>query len=235
MEESSIHEARFPGESKKYRQARDELLRAELELRRQEEAVAAQRRALPLGGEVPEDFEFEEWDAARGKVGSVRLSDLFGDREMLFIYSFMFRPGELGEPLEVPCPVCTSIIDAIDGEIPHLEQQISFALVTKAAVERFAAHARTRGWRHTRLLSSAGNSFNLDYHAERQQMQHAMAHVFSRNREHVHHRWSCELSLIPADPGQNARHVDFMWPLWGILDRTPRGRGENWMPRLSYE
>jgi predicted dithiol-disulfide oxidoreductase (DUF899 family) len=38
-----------------YRRARDELLRAERDLRRQVEDVAAQRRALPLGGEVPED------------------------------------------------------------------------------------------------------------------------------------------------------------------------------------
>jgi len=30
------------------------------------------------------------------------------------------------------------------------------------------------------------------------------------------------------------RHVDFMWPLWNILDRTPEGRGSDWGPRLEY-
>jgi predicted dithiol-disulfide oxidoreductase (DUF899 family) len=44
-----------PNQADEYRRARDELLQAEIELRRQEEAVAAQRRALPLGGEVTGD------------------------------------------------------------------------------------------------------------------------------------------------------------------------------------
>ena len=50
-----LHDERFPGESDEYRQARDELLREELDLRRQIETVAAKRRQLPLGGVVPED------------------------------------------------------------------------------------------------------------------------------------------------------------------------------------
>ena len=40
--------------------ARDELLEAEIKLRRQVEEVAAHRRRLPLGGEVKEDYEFDE-------------------------------------------------------------------------------------------------------------------------------------------------------------------------------
>jgi predicted dithiol-disulfide oxidoreductase (DUF899 family) len=47
--------------------------------------------------------------------------------------------------------------------------------------------------------------------------------------------WSSELWFVPPEPGQNPRHVDFMWPLWSVLDRTPGGRGESWMPRLSYD
>ncbi|MFL5883832.1 MAG: DUF899 family protein, partial [Thermoleophilaceae bacterium] len=58
----ALHDVRFPGEPDDYRAERDELLRAEVDLRRQTEAVAAQRRALPLGGQAPEDYEFEEWD-----------------------------------------------------------------------------------------------------------------------------------------------------------------------------
>jgi predicted dithiol-disulfide oxidoreductase (DUF899 family) len=59
---SSLHDVRFPGESDEYRRAREELLKAEIELRRQLEAVAAQTRRLPLGGSVPTDCIFEEWD-----------------------------------------------------------------------------------------------------------------------------------------------------------------------------
>src|SRR3954452_25626595 len=120
-----LHEARFPGESDDYREARDDLLRAEMDLRRRTEAVAAQRRELPVGAEVPEDYEFEEWDDAAGAPRSVRLSQLFEDgKDALFVYSFMFRPGEQGLPLEVPCPSCTSIIDAVDGEVPHITQHV---------------------------------------------------------------------------------------------------------------
>src|SRR5258708_668341 len=167
-ESAMLHDERFPGESDEYRQARDELLGEEPDLRRQIEAAAAKRRQLPLGGVVPEDYALTEWDGAVGKGRTVRLSELFADgKDALFVYSFMFRPGEEGgEPLEVPCPLCTSIIDGIDGAVPHIEQRINFAVVTKAPVERMEAHARARGWRHARLLSSAGSSFNVDYHAE---------------------------------------------------------------------
>ena len=103
----------LPGESDEYRRARDELLQAEIELRRQEEAVAAQRRRLPLGGVVPEDYVFEEWDADAGGPRAVRMSELFAEgKDTLFLYSFMFIPGSAQRPLEQGCPSCTSIIAA---------------------------------------------------------------------------------------------------------------------------
>jgi predicted dithiol-disulfide oxidoreductase (DUF899 family) len=78
---------RFPGESEEYRSERNRLLEAETELRRKIEQVAAQRRALPLGGVVPDDYVFEE--AADG--GEVRFSELFEPgQDTLVIYSFMF-------------------------------------------------------------------------------------------------------------------------------------------------
>jgi predicted dithiol-disulfide oxidoreductase (DUF899 family) len=233
-----MHDLRFPAESDEYRQARDRLLEAEINLRRHEEAVAAERRALPLGGEVTRDYAFDEWDAGLGKAHEVRLSELFeGGKDTLFIYSFMFKPGERGLPLEVPCPLCTSIIDGIDGEVPHITQRINFAVATKAPIEAFSAHAHARGWRHARLLSSSHNTYNLDYHAETPaQEQFAMATVFIRRGDRIHHFWSSELWLIfvPPEPGQDPRHVDFMWPLWSVLDRTPGGRSETWRPHLRY-
>src|SRR5712692_1854128 len=92
-----MHDWRFPGESDQYRQARDELLEAEVGLRRQIESVAAQRRKLPLGGLVPTDYVFEEWDAGKNAAGPVRLSELFeGGKDSLFVYSHMFMPGKKG-------------------------------------------------------------------------------------------------------------------------------------------
>ncbi len=233
----TLHDVRFPGETDAYRAARDRLLEAELDLRRRIEAVAAQRRELPLGGTVPTDYELAEWDAGVGKVRATRLSELFAPGgDTLLVYSFMFRPGEEGLALEVPCPICTSIIDGIDGGVRHLEQRIAFAVIAKAPVERLAAHARARGWRHVRLLSSAGTTFNRDYHAETEdEEQFAVATTFVRRDGRLHHFWSSELWHVPTEAGQHPRHVDFMWPMWAILDSTPQGRGSDWMPRLDYD
>ncbi len=231
-----LSEVRFPGESAEYRRARDELLRAEIDLRRRIEAIAAQRRRLPLGGEVPEDYTFEEWDASANAARPVQLSELFEDgKDTLFLYSLMFEPDDAGRPLAVAWPLCTSIIDALDGEVPHIVQRINFAVVTKAPIERFRAHAQTRGWRHARLLSSADNTYNRDYRAEEPDgSQSAMTTVFARRDGGIHHYWSSEVWFVPPESGQDPRHVDFVWPIWAMLDRTPEGRGADWRPQLDY-
>jgi predicted dithiol-disulfide oxidoreductase (DUF899 family) len=227
-------DVRFPGESAEYREARNKLLVAEVELRVRIEATAALRRTLPLGGEIPTDYVFDEWDDAIGKVRQVRLSELFGACDSLFLYSFMFLPGEQGEPIAVPCPSCTSIIDAIDGAVRHLQGQLRFAAVAKPPIERFSAHARTRGWRHARLLSSGSNSYNTDYHSETPEGdQLPIANVFVRRAGKIHHFWSSELFGVPNAEGLHPRHVDFMWPAWAMLDRTPEGRA-GWDPALDY-
>jgi predicted dithiol-disulfide oxidoreductase (DUF899 family) len=230
----SLHDVRFPGESTAYRNARNSLLQAEVDLRRQIETVAAQRRKLPLGGVVPLDYVFEEWDATSKKARPVKLSRLFEKgKDTLVLYNFMFVPGIKGLPLEEGCPSCTSIIDAVDGATQHVVQQINFAVVAKAPIAQFRAHARSRGWRHARLLSSAHNTYNHDYNAEGDDGQMPIASVFVRRGGAIHHTWSSELFFVPNVPGQDMRHVDFMWPLWSILDLTPGGRGD-WHPELEY-
>ena len=98
---------------------------------------------------------------------AVRLSGLFaGGREALLLYSFMFNPDSTGAPLQVACPLCTSMVDGLDGALPHVTQRMNVAIVTKAPIELFSAHAHSRGWRNARLLSSAGTSYNRDYAAE---------------------------------------------------------------------
>ena len=75
-----LHSVRFPGESRRYRRARNELLRAEIELRRHIEKVAALRRRLPLGSELEQDYVFEEGApdlTDRNTVRQVKMSELF--------------------------------------------------------------------------------------------------------------------------------------------------------------
>ena len=231
-----LHEVRFPSESDEYRRARNELLRAEIALRRQIEAVSAQLRKLPLGGEVPLDYTFDEWDSTTGTARRVQLSELFDDgKDTLFLYSHMFIQGKGGLPLAEACPACTSIIDAVDGEVPHITQRINFAVAAKVPIERFRAHAQARGWRYARLLSSANTTYNTDYQAEDADAnQRPMATVFARRSGKIHHIWSSELLLATADTGQDMRHVDFTWPMWNIFDRTPEGRGTDFQPQLDY-
>jgi predicted dithiol-disulfide oxidoreductase (DUF899 family) len=230
----TLHDFRFPGESDDYRRARDELLQAEVDLRRQTERVAALRRELPPGGRVGTDYVFEELDGA-GAARPVRLSELFDDgKDTLFLYSFMVVPREQGLPFVGPCPSCTSIIDGIDGAIPHITQRMSFAVESTAPLAQFREHASKRGWRHARLLSSAGNSYREDYGAaDSNGYQWPLATVFVRRDDGIHHHWSSELWWVTHDAGQGPRHVDFMWPLWAVFDRTPEGRDE-WEPKLEY-
>ena len=220
----------WPNESEEYRRARDELLQAEVALRRREEAVAAQRRELPLGGEVTEDYVFDS------PSGTVAFGDLFANgRDTLYLYNFMFIPGEQGLPLEVACPSCTSILDAMDGAFRHLLDRVDVAIVAKAPIEQFAAWGKERGWRFAPLYSSARSTFNRDYNAESDEgAQLPVAHVFTRSDGKIHHRWSSELFAAPTEPGQHPRHVDYMWPIWKVLDVIPDGRGTDWYPRYDY-
>src|SRR4051812_16844919 len=79
----------FPNESAAYRAARLALLEREVALRREMEATAAALRALPPGGEVPEDYTFDRMSAA-GTVETVRLSELFRGGDTLMVYHYMF-------------------------------------------------------------------------------------------------------------------------------------------------
>lgn len=224
---------RFPGETPEYRRARNALLRDEVKLRRQEEQVAKRRRALPLGGQVKVDYAFDAWGPGEDDYRSIRFSELFASgKKSLFLYNFMF-PKSVGSM--TPCPSCTSIIDAVDGAARHLVERANFVVVAKAPITRFREHARRRGWSHTLLLSSANNDFNRDYGAEDETgQQWPLAHVFTKRGKKIHHFWSSELWFADQDPGQDRRHVDFMWPLWSMLDRMPEGRGKTWGPSLDY-
>lgn len=225
-----MHSYRFPGESDDYRKARDELLLEERELRRLTEAVAAQRRQLPPGGAVPENYVFEE-SAADGAIRSVRLSELFGPHDTLVLYHWMYGPQ-----MANACPMCSSFLDGLHGNAPHLAQRVGLAIVARSPVARLRAFAERRGWRHFRLLSAAGCSFSRDYFGEDAQgAQQPMLTVFTRSGEAIRHFWSSELHFLPADVGQNERHLDALWPLWNALDATPGGRGATFYPALSPE
>ena len=238
----------LPNESKAYRAVRDRLLAQEVELRRTTEALAAARRALPPGGEVPEDYIFQgrRPDAT---LGEVRLSELFAPgRESLIVYNMMFpryptddRPGPTKGatarlPLsEGPCPSCVALLDQLDGTAPHVEPRVNLVIVAKTPLPRLLAFAEERNWRNLRLLSSAENSFNRDYGGETDAgHQQPMLNVFHREGGVIRHFWASEMLYAPTDPGQDPRHVGTIEPLWNIFDLVPEGRGGDWQEQLTY-
>jgi len=92
-----MSEPHYPNENQAYRDARDALLKDEQELVDKVKALAAKRRALPLGGELKQDYVFER--ANNGKVGErVKFSALFEDKQSLMIYSLHVR-AQLGHAL----------------------------------------------------------------------------------------------------------------------------------------
>ncbi len=235
----------FPNESPAYREARNALLDAEIALRRQEEAVAEMRRALPPGGEVPEDFVFE-------RIGvdllpeKVKLSKLFGEHDVLLLYSYMFGPER-----DSPCPGCTHLLDCIDGAARHVPQRAALYVAAASPIARLAAWAHARGWNHLQLLSTAGNRYSANYFgntaaltpAMREQRGYKpgedwdepMLNVFVTDGDTIRHFWGSELVFAPEDPGQHHRGLDFMDPVWALLDTSPEGRGDTFFPKLEYK
>ena len=223
----------FPQETAEYRKARNELLTAEIEPRRQIEAVAAARRKLPLGGQVAPHYVFDEGptDLSEQGVRQTPLFELFDPgKDSLLVYSSMYGPA-----MAAPCTSCTSILDGLNGTAPHVRDRLNFVVVAKSPLERIRTLARERGWRNLRLLSSAGNTYNLDYRGENKEGdQLPSLNVFVRRDGKIYHFYHTELLFAPRDPGQDGRHVDLIWPLWNLFDYTPEGRGEKWYPKLSY-
>lgn len=230
------HDRRFPGESADYRRARDELLDMEMELRARLERVAERRRALPPGGTLKEDYVFQEGSrdlSEQRYVRDTRFSELFGGgKRSLIVYSLMYGPDD-----NAPCALCSSILDALNGEIPHIEARVNLVVVARAPISRLRARALYRGWDNLRLLSSLHNTYNADYFAEDPDVGQLPAlNVFQRADDgNIYHHYSTELLYAPTQPGQDTRHVDLIWPLWNAFDLTPEGRGSQWYPGLAYD
>lgn len=233
----------FPNETAAYRKARNALLAEEIALRRHAEAVAARRRALPSGGEVPQDYVFERL-GENGMPEKVEMSKLFGPHQTLILYSFMYGPER-----DRPCPMCTLMLDSANGAARHMGQRASLYIVAKSPIARLVAWARERGWEHLKFLSTAGNRYSADYFGDTTRLpapirkehdikpgelwDETMFNVFRLEGSKVRHFWSAEMGWAPWDPGQHHRAGDAVASFWGLLDMTPEGRGQ-FMPKLEY-
>ena len=153
-----------------------------------------------------------QW-AIDGKVGEpVRISELFGDKNSLLLYSWMFGPN-----WDKPCPSCTSLMDGFDRAWYSVAQNAAFAAIAKAPAERINAWATERGWSQIPLVSGSRSSYQADYscQGETDDMQMPVMHVFRKCDGKIFHFWGTESMM---------NHVDTVWPYWNLMDFTPEGR-----------
>jgi predicted dithiol-disulfide oxidoreductase (DUF899 family) len=217
-----MSEPRYPNESREYREARDALTKEEQALVEKLRAVAAKRRQLPRGGRLKEDYDLQ-W-ADDGRIGSpVKFSELFGDKDTLLIYSFMFGPS-----WDKPCPSCTSLVDGFDRSWYQVSQDAAFVAVAKAPPNRVNAWAKERGWTQIPLVSGFESSFQADYRCQEldnDEMQWPVMHCFMRRDGEIFHFWATELP---------SNHVDTVWPYWNLMDFTPEGRPDRLLPPQTF-
>ena len=216
------NKAHFPNESSEYRQARNALLAEEIELRRHIERVAALRRALPAGGIVSDDYTLE------GEKGTVRLSDLFGDKDTLVIYSAMYGPQR-----KRPCPMCTALLTSWDGTARNARERVALAVTARSAIERLVDFKKERAWQNLPFYSDTKGDYTRSYVSAEDADMPAL-NVFTRRDGTIRHFWAAEMGPETADPGQDPRGAPDIDPLWTILDLTPEGRGADWYPKLEY-
>jgi len=215
---------RFPNESAGYRAARTALLAEEIELRRHLERVAAQRRALPPGGEVIGDYRFE------GENGKTDFAGLFGNKDTLVVYSFMF-----GAKRERPCPMCTNLLNTMEGNAADIMQKVALAVIAGSPVERLKAWKKERGWRDLPLYTDINGNYSRDYFGVLPDGSEIPAYnVFTRRDGTTRHFWGGEMTGDMSDPGQDPRGAPDFAILWNVLDTTPEGRGADWYPKLEY-
>jgi predicted dithiol-disulfide oxidoreductase (DUF899 family) len=221
-----MSELRFPNESQEYRAAREALGKEEKELVDKVKAVAAKRRNLPPGGELKQDYVLQ-W-ASDGKVGKklgerVKFSELFGDKDTLILYSWMFGPS-----WDKPCPSCTSLMDGFDRAWYSVSRDAAFAAIAKAPAEKINAWAKERGWSQIPLLSGYESPFQKDYKCQGETDDQAMAGmlVFKKQDGKIVLFWSSE---------SQSNFVDMVWPYWNLMDLTPEGRPDRPTPLQAFK
>jgi predicted dithiol-disulfide oxidoreductase (DUF899 family) len=138
------------GKQEEWQAQRDELLKEEKELTRRGDELTKKRQQLPWVA-VEKDYKFDTED------GEKSLADLFDGRSQLVIYHFMFGP-----PYEVGCPVCTSIADTLNPQVPHLgARDTTLMLSSRAPLDKLLAFRKRMGW-EIPWVSTVGTGFHRD-------------------------------------------------------------------------
>jgi predicted dithiol-disulfide oxidoreductase (DUF899 family) len=194
-------------------EAAQEKLRArEKEATRGRDALAAERRRLPR-------VLIENDYVLQGPKGEARLPDLFEGRRQLLLYHFMFGPNQ-----SEGCDGCSMFVDQV-GHLAHLHaRDTSFALVSRAPLEKLEAYRQRMGW-EIPWYSSADSDFNVDFGVSperpdpnrHQEGETFGLSAFVREGDDVYRTYFT-----------TGRGVEALGSVWTLLDLTALGRQETW-------
>jgi predicted dithiol-disulfide oxidoreductase (DUF899 family) len=188
--------------------AREALLAKEKAATRARDALAAERRRLPMV-RIEKDYMFD------GERGKARLIDLFEGRRQLILYHFMFAPDVSGWP-HAGCDGCSWYADNI-GNLSHLHaRDTSLALVSRAPLPNILGYKQRMGWA-VPWYSSAGSDFNSDFGVTTDQGESSGTSVFLRDGDEVFRTYFT-----------TGRGDELLGGFWAFLDITPLGRQEVW-------
>jgi predicted dithiol-disulfide oxidoreductase (DUF899 family) len=188
--------------------AREELLSKEKEATRARDALAAERRRLPMV-RTDKEYLFE------GPDGDASLLDLFEGRRQLILYHFMFAPGVHGWP-SAGCDGCSMVVDNV-GHLAHLHaRDTSLVLVSRAPLAKLEAYKERMGWT-VPWYSSSGSDFNVDFGVTTDEGETFGLSVFLRDGDDVFRTYFT-----------SGRGVEALGSNWTFLDLTPLGRQESW-------
>jgi predicted dithiol-disulfide oxidoreductase (DUF899 family) len=198
--------------AEEWQAAREAILAKEKEATRARDALAAERRRLPMV-RIDKDYAFD------GADRKATLLDLFEGRRQLLLYHFMFGPNQ-----DAGCDGCSMFVDQI-GHLAHLHaRDTSFALVSRAPMTKIEAYRKRMGWTIP-WYSSFASDFNFDFGVGPEAPQQGVDQdgesfglsVFLRDGEDIYRTYFT-----------TARGVEALGSVWTFLDLTPLGRQENW-------
>ena len=222
------------GTQAEWQAERDELLKEEKQLTRRGDELATKRRELPWVP-VEKDYRFET------AGGMKTLADLFDGRSQLVVYHFMFGP-----PWEGGCPVCSSITDTLNGQVPHLKaRDTTLLLASRAPLEKLLAYRERMAW-SIDWVSSGGSDFNRDlgFLATLEELKPFLeGEIPSTVEQNARMCGTDAGGYVSEGPGLSvyalsggtvyrtyvttARGLEPAMAYYGLLDRTPKGRNES--------
>ena len=191
----------FPGASPEYEAARKALLAEEIEFRRHMTLLGEQRRALPPGPVITKDYRFKDEQAFE-----VGLQDLFGDKDTLVTYFWMYGPQR-----ERPCPMCTNWLGSVNGNAADIKQRVALKILGRSSVERQFAFAQERGWRDLNFVQTIGDDYANDLGMLKADgSEYPALIVFKRDGDKVRLFWASEMTRRDgrsrSGPARRTRH-----------------------------